>query len=207
MEKGWRNLVLGAVGLTAMGAVLLASGFPAPAPKQAVYGQELPPAHTAPASAAAAAAAPAPGPGREAAKNPEEGFSSLLQELRASPANGAGWGELGLLAMQLRRYPVAADAFATALETEPLNLEYRTGYANALLFLGMARSAIREYRTLVQQQPENPVAHMNLGVALSHGSPPDIDGAVKEWNEVVRLAPGEPVAAKAQEYLASYRRP
>ena len=208
MEKVWRNMVLAVFGLGAAGAVLLSSGLlPVPPSKQASAAQQLPVAVAPPAGAQTAAAAAAGNPAPAAPQNPEARIAALQQELTGNSSNSALWAELGMLSLQVRRYPTAADAYFAALVMEPDNSDYRTAYANALFFQGMPQMALQEFRKIVASDPQSAAAHMNLGVALSHSSSSNIDNAVKEWDEVVRLAPGEPIAAKAQEYLTSYRKP
>ncbi len=208
MDKGWRNLVLGVFGLGAAAAVLLSSGLlPVPPSRQASAAQQLPVAVAAPAGAQSAAAAAAGNPAPAAAQNPEARIAALQQELASNNSNSALWAELGMLYLQARRYPTAADSYFAALALEPDNSDYRTAYANALFFQGMPQMALQEFRKIVAKDPQSAAAHMNLGVALSHSSSSNIENAVKEWDEVVRLAPGEPIAVKAQEYLASYRKP
>ena len=208
VDKGWRHLVLGVFGLGAAAAVLLTSGWFPALSRQAAEAQPLPVAVAPPVGAQSAAAAAAAGsPAPTVSQNPEARIAALQQELTSSNSNSALWAELGMLSLQVRRYPTAADSYFAALELEPENNDYRTAYANALFFQGMPQMALQEFRKIVAKNPESAAAHMNLGVALSHSSPSNIENAVKEWDEVVRLSPGEPIAAKAQEYLASYRKP
>ncbi|MBI4499335.1 MAG: tetratricopeptide repeat protein [Chloroflexi bacterium] len=205
MERGWRRAILGVFGLGTVAAVLLASGFLRPAPQAAPEDAAvLPPAVALPQIEGARGAAAAAAAGSQ---TPDARIAALTQELQDDPTRSAAWAELGELYGRLRRFPQAADAFATALELEPGNGEYRSAYATALFMLGMTRAAVREYRAVVEQEPQNPGAHMNLAIALSHSTPPNIPAATVEWEEVLRLAPGQPIAAQAEQYLAGYRKP
>jgi len=203
VAKQWRQTVLALFGLAAVGAMIL--GFMRPAPG-ATAPRVLPPAVGGP-HASGQTVASAASPTGEQATSPEARIAALREELKGSPADAERWAQLGALYAQLRRWPGAADAYSAALDLQPTNSSYRSNLAYALFFAGMTGMALKQYQQVVIQEPESSEAHMNLGVALSHSSPPDIEAATREWMEVVRLAPGEPVAAKAEEYLAAYRKP
>ena len=214
MQKSWRGAMLGIFGAGTIAAVLMASGMFTPSQPAAVPAGAvglLPPAVAPPQTSgdkpAAAAPADKGGADTKAAQTPEQRIDALGKELLENPKNTAGWAELGQLQIQAKKFPLAADAYSTALEMDPKNAEYRTNYATSVFFMGMSRTALREYAKVVEEDPKSALGHMNLAVALSHSSPPDFPAAVAEWEQVVQLAPGEPIAAKAQEYLTAYKKP
>jgi hypothetical protein len=70
----------------------------------------------------------------------------------------------------------------------------------------MSGTAIREYKKAIQDDPSKPDPHYQLALALSHSNPPDIDTAVLEWKEVIRLAPDSDVAKKSQSFIDAYQK-
>jgi len=134
-------------------------------------------------------------------------IAALELALRDNPRDLNSLTELGGLYFQLRVYPRAADTFAAALDLDPNNARLHTDLGSSLLYQGMLGLAKREYLAAIAADPTLPDSHFNLAVILSHSNAPDIPGALAEWREVIRLAPGSDLALSAEKYMASYTSP
>lgn len=114
--------------------------------------------------------------------------------------------ELAALYFEFQQYPLAADLYNRVLDIEPKNVDARVQLGKAYFFQGMSSTAIREFRKAVADDPKKADPHYQLALALSHSSPPDIDAAVTEWNEVIKLAPDTDIAKKAQSFIDAYQK-
>jgi tetratricopeptide (TPR) repeat protein len=97
----------------------------------------------------------------------QEAKLNFEKELKIDPQNAGAEYVLGELARQADQWPDAIDHFSRATKLD-------AGFAEAYLGLGSSLSsekrfaeAVSPLETAVQLQPENPVAHYDLAIALT----------------------------------------
>jgi cytochrome c-type biogenesis protein CcmH/NrfG len=103
--------------------------------------------------------------------------------------------------LSARRYGQAADLYAQAVDVDPQNAEYHTGYGIALFYAGMQQMGARELRRAVELNPTSAEAQFNFGLAVSHGAGADFEAANRAWQEVVRLDPNGQLGEQARKML------
>jgi cytochrome c-type biogenesis protein CcmH/NrfG len=144
-------------------------------------------------------------PTREAAaasspRQPDR-FSELQQRLVENPNDTGAISQVADMYMAAKRYPQAADLYARAVEIAPEDAELRTGYGIALFYAGLQSLGQRELKKALDLNPDNPEAHFNYALAISHGANADHEAAARSWREVIRLAPNSALAEDAQRML------
>ncbi len=159
---------------------------------------------SADSGAVRSADAAAPAPTAQATDGVQARLTTLEAATVGDPTDLEALTELAGLYFQTRSYPRAADTFAAALELQPDNARLRTDLASSLLYQGMLGMAKREYLRAIASAPALPDPHFYLAVILSHSNPQDLETAVAEWQEVIRLAPDSDLARTSQGYLTSY---
>lgn len=132
-----------------------------------------------------------------------EKLADLQGRLATNPRDADALSQLGDMYMGARRYPQAADLYAQAVDVEPRNAEYHTGYGIALFYAGMQQMGARELRQAVELNPDNAEAQFNFALAVSHGPTANLDAADTAWQAVVRLDPDGPLGAQARTMLAA----
>ncbi len=136
----------------------------------------------------------------------EQQIADLQDKIQKNPKDAESLIDLGNVFFDTQQYARAADTYNLALDLDPSNAGVRTDLGLSYFFQGMTNTAIKEYRQAIQTDPKSVEAHYNLALALSHGNPPDIDGAITEWQQVIKLAPdGEP-AKKSQTFIDSFQK-
>jgi tetratricopeptide (TPR) repeat protein len=101
----------------------------------------------------------------------------------------AGWE-----AIQRQDGEKAAAAFRAVLAANPRDVEGLTGAAMAAHLLGRDDEAIRNFKRAIEIRPDFVYAHFYLGqIAYAQG---DLDLAIKSWETVVKLQPGNPQVYK-----------
>ncbi|GEM_PF-2526597 len=160
----------------------------------AVAGESTPPATPPPAAQAEP----------DAAADMNNRIKELEQAALVDPKNAQTFIDLGRVYFQLRVFPRAADAFANALKLDPSNATVRNDLGSTLLYQGMLELAKQEYQKAIELDAALADPHYNMAVILSHSAKPDIPGAIAEWRETIRLAPGSLLARSAEEYIKSY---
>jgi tetratricopeptide (TPR) repeat protein len=98
------------------------------------------------------------------------------------------------------------DLFRRALEIEPKNVDYATGYSSALVQARRFAEAVSVLRKVISAAPDNYAAHANLATALY--SFKQYPQALDEYEWLVRAKPDLTVAhyfiATAHDYLGEY---
>lgn len=107
--------------------------------------------------------------------------------------------KLGFLALQEQRYDVSASHYASLVAIRPNVSADRSDYAAALLQLGRIADAIEQLRMAIKLNPQDGMAHMNLGVALEQLN--DLGGAEEALRSGARLLPQN---ANAHLYVAKF---
>ena len=83
----------------------------------------------------------------------------------------------GKQAMANKHFTEATQIYAAYVQSHPKNIEAEMGLADAVLALHEYESAELDYRRVVQQQPENWLAHKNLVI---------VEAALNRWDEFDR---------------------
>jgi tetratricopeptide (TPR) repeat protein len=83
----------------------------------------------------------------------------LMEQACQQPgAPPALWAQLGGFRADQKRYADSEAAYARALQSDPLNLSWRIGRANALAGMGRFNEAIEEARSIARMYPNDPAA-------------------------------------------------
>src|ERR1700738_2565886 len=95
-----------------------------------------------------------------------KGPAELEQTIKAHPSAGA-YDALGAYFGQRQKISCAISAFESAVHLDPNSWEAHFNLSLALLQSNQSARAARELRIATRLQPENPLSHIALGVALS----------------------------------------
>ncbi len=123
--------------------------------------------------------------------HPEESdkkISALEQEINKNPENIEAWIKLGNICFDANKIKKAIRAYEKALELNP-------GNANVLTDLGVMyrrdkqpEKAVEVFDKAMTVEPHHEVSRFNKGIVLMHDLK-DYEGAIREWNELVKLNP------------------
>ena len=75
----------------------------------------------------------------------EEQISELNAKVKANPADGKSWNDLGVIYAQQENYEVARDAFIRAVQCDPSNGDFHRNLGLTFSKLGMFEMAIAEF--------------------------------------------------------------
>ncbi len=90
---------------------------------------------------------------------------SLLSDAAAKPT-AEGYNSLGLEFANQHQFSCAIPSFQAALRLDPLSLEPRYNLGVAYASAGNQKQAESELRTVIQQKPDDALAHNALGLVL-----------------------------------------
>ncbi len=133
-------------------------------------------------------------------------LTELQNQLAQNPKDLKLLTEFGDIMFSLKQYSKSADTYSSILDVEPKNADARVKLGNSLFFQGMTSPAMREYKAALELDPSKAEAHYYIALALSHGNPPDVDSAIKSWQQVVKLSPGTDLATKSQQFIDAYQK-
>jgi tetratricopeptide (TPR) repeat protein len=98
----------------------------------------------------------------------QEAKRNFEQELKIDPQNAGAEGVLGELAVQANDWAEAVDHFTRATKLDNGFAEAFVGLGSSLVSEKRYAEAVPPLETGVKLAPEDPMAHYNLAVALSH---------------------------------------
>ncbi len=133
-------------------------------------------------------------------------IKTLQDQVQKDPKDIKALTELGGLYFDIQQFPLAADTYNRVLELDPKNNDVRMELGKAYFWQGMTSTAIQEFKKVEAADPTKPDPHYQIALALSHSNPPDVEGAVSEWRQVIKLAPDSDSAKKAQSFIDSYQK-
>jgi cytochrome c-type biogenesis protein CcmH/NrfG len=162
-----------------------------------------PSAPSASTSASATAAAPQSTDGDTATGQPPAFIVDLQQRLAANPRDRDALSTYGDMLMQIKRYPQAADAYATLVDVDPQNASGHMRLGAALFYQGITGMAQLELKRAIELDPNDVQAQYNYALAMSHGPKADPDAAAASWRRVVQLDPNGELGQQAQRMLDS----
>lgn len=131
-------------------------------------------------------------------------LQTLQEQVQKDPKDAKALTELGGILFNIQQYAAAADTYNRVLDLDPKNNDVRLELGKAYFWQGMSSTAIKEYKKVAEADPTKPEPHYQIALAMSHGNPPDIEGAIASWKEVIRLAPDSELAKKSQAFIDSY---
>jgi tetratricopeptide (TPR) repeat protein len=121
-------------------------------------------------------------------RNVESAERRLLNAVELSPQFAAAWNNLGTIAYQTGRFPLAAERFREALKQDPDSYMPLVNLGGVLINLGDMDGAWKYNVHAVALRPNDPLANSQLGMTYFHLDRPDL--AEKYLREAVRLDPG-----------------
>lgn len=121
----------------------------------------------------------------------------MVEQLDSLMRGGYTQLHRGVQAVQKGEYPVAVEAFAQALKTEPDNANLRVSLARSLYLAGEHEAGRRELEAALKRDPDHVLAHFLLAVLLLEDG--DEQAARAHLDKVLAL---EPEHAGAHHYLA-----
>jgi tetratricopeptide (TPR) repeat protein len=109
--------------------------------------------------------------------------------------------ELGDLYFRYRRYDESIEEYSKAALLNPLHFETRIRRAKAYARKGFVSRALQDLQALKHEHPDFVPARIHLG--LLHYSQGNLIDAEIEWEDALRIQPGQP---EAEAYLGMVRR-
>ncbi len=129
-------------------------------------------------------------------------ISKLEEVIKADPKNTQTLFDLGELNISNGNWAESIKWFTQLLAVEPTNLHAQLDVGIANLQLGNYPQAYDGISKVLAIDPENVSAHYNMGFLQAFRSDgPDLAGAAKHFEEVIRLAPGSEQAKVAVVHL------
>jgi len=127
------------------------------------------------------------------------------QALKIKPENVDVLVRLGNLYYDTNRPQEALRYYQQALKLNPKLSDVRVDMATMYRRLGKADEALKELRRVIADDPQHAVAYMNLGIILRFDKG-DYKGAIKAWEDFLRVAPKHPQADRVRELLEETRK-
>lgn len=116
----------------------------------------------------------------------EDAKKEFEAELAIDPKNAGAEYVLGEIARQQEQWPDAIEHFQKAAQLDRTFADACIGLGRSLIAAGKAEEAIEPLERATKLQPQNPVAHYHLAIALSHAGKKD--DANKEFAEYKRTS-------------------
>ena len=121
----------------------------------------------------------------------DSGAVALRQVLRADTAHYEARLGLGEILMRQRKFPEALHELERAVRNEPGRPEARMQHARVLVLLERRAEARELLAALVEDFPDRARPRMMLADLLMTRAPPDPQGALEQYEAVLRNNPGD----------------
>ncbi len=126
--------------------------------------------------------------------------------VEANQEDSAALFELGETYMVGGDWTKAISWFTRLLEVEPTNVHAHTDIGTASMNLGRYEEAEAAYSQALSIAPDDVQLNYNMGFLFAfRRDSPDLDEAMKHWQEVIRLAPESELAKEAQGRIEQLR--
>ena len=124
-------------------------------------------------------------------------FRSMLKD---DPKNLNVLIQLGNLYFDADQFSQAIEIYSRALEIDPKNADVRTDMGIMYRKKRDYDRAIAEFKKAAEVDPKHANSRFNLGIVLLHDKQ-DIKGAVKAWEDYLRVEPSGPRADSIRERM------
>ena len=125
----------------------------------------------------------------------------LVSQLKTKPGDPALLAQVGNVYYDAQQFKDAIDYYTRALQADPKNANVRTDMATAYWYLGDSDRAIREFDTVLKQEPNKTNALFNRGIVRWQGKK-DIKGAIADWETLLKADPSYPERPKVEQMIA-----
>jgi tetratricopeptide (TPR) repeat protein len=133
-------------------------------------------------------------------------FTDALDSYRRATRLDPGWFEAqyncGVLAYRLRDFQFSLGAYEMALAIRPDSVDARYNFALALKASGYVTDAVEQLKKILQGDPNNVRAHLELGNIYSQQLY-DVARARQEYTRVLQLDPANSQASNIQFWLSA----
>ncbi|MBI4496174.1 MAG: tetratricopeptide repeat protein [Deltaproteobacteria bacterium] len=142
---------------------------------------------------------PAPGPLPLTAdlKNQIELFQTILKK---EPDNLNALVQLGNIYFDTDQVDKAIETYGRVLKIDPKNADVRTDMGIMYRRKSDFDRAIAEFKQAAADNPQHVNSRYNMGIVLLHDKG-DIPGAVKAWEEYLKVDPGSPRAQNIRQQM------
>jgi cytochrome c-type biogenesis protein CcmH/NrfG len=130
----------------------------------------------------------------------DQSVAPLLATLKTNPGDLNTIVQVANLYYDGQQYPEAVKYYQLAVKSQPTNADLITDLGTSIWYMGDADGAIAEFQTALKYKPDHPGTLFNLGIVRWQGKF-DPKGAVKAWEELLRLNPNYPQKQQVQEYI------
>ncbi|MBW1973427.1 MAG: tetratricopeptide repeat protein [Deltaproteobacteria bacterium] len=117
-----------------------------------------------------------------------EDIKKLKKHLKEKPNDEKGWIELGNIFFDLDRPNEAIEAYKNALKINSKNPDVITDLGIMYRRAGKFDKSVEMFKKAAKLDPKHLNSRLNLGIVLFHDKG-DVDGAIKAWEEYVKIAP------------------
>jgi len=130
----------------------------------------------------------------------------LEKKTADSPDDLDAWIELGHLYFDTNNFDKAIWAYNKSLELEPNDPDILTDLGVMYRRIGNPTEAIKNFDKAIGLNPNHEIARFNKGIVLMHDLN-DIEGAVKAWEELVKLNPDAktPTGQSVKEMIQRFK--
>lgn len=118
---------------------------------------------------------------------PQGDVAEAIQAARSQPENYAAQMKAGGLFREIRRFEEALEFYQQAVKVSPRQPEAQIRLADTLFDLQRYAEAESAYRSALQLEPGNVTARMDLGLTYFLREPRDLDRAISEFREALRV--------------------
>ena len=148
--------------------------------------------------------APAPAPPARDSIEVASQIRTLKEIVKKDPKNLPAWVELGNLYFDTDQPKEAIEAYSQYLAIKPNNADVRTDMGIMYRKLGQFDKAIDEFRQAARSDPKHVNSRYNIGLVLLHDKQ-DIQGAVKAWEEYLKVDPNSEKAQRIRAQIEKMR--
>jgi len=128
----------------------------------------------------------------------------LQSVLKDDPKNLKALIQLGNAYFDSGQFDRAVAAYSKALEIDPNNADVRTDLGTMYRRKGDYDRAIAEFKKAAEIDPKHVNSRYNLGIVLLHDKG-DIKGAIKAWEDYLKVQPTGPRAENIRNQMARMR--
>jgi len=129
----------------------------------------------------------------------------LLEQLKSKPNDPALLAQIGNMYYDAQVFPTALDYYQRSLAGDAKNAAVRTDYATALFYNNNADQSIAEFDRVLKDDPKNGNAMFNRGI-VKWQAKMDVNGAVADWEKLLKDNPNYDQADKVKMYIAQAKK-